>query len=456
VQNYEGAGMFRIPYIYTNLPLMSLISKNKKQETYWWPLGMTWVLLLLFTWITNGFPEFFLIAKRFLTGDLTALKQTNTATIPVVTACVVVMIPMLILLSTILEKQVAKHSGNFHISIPQRLFAVITITMFFEELLARLVPLEWMTKIPLLGGGITFYLLYFGGNIVWSLCHLVNIQTKQNRHWSLLLRWILPPFVTGTFFTMIFTSHGFFAALATHTIYNMVLLSANSNIHFAPGRMLLSFYHLVFLGVYSWLFFGVRGHHLFDIQLALRDSGWEFIDYFLLVGVLTTAVFFLLEFLWYDLEQTHTIKEYMLNLVYTSLLAAAAYPAIQLINYLFSVNLLIVTVGIAAGITFIERSRSGSAISRLFWKSQLITVVLVIIHVAEGSMGIFLILPLLLHQLGERVIRLKHNPVIGDLIFYCIYDAVTCKISIRAAFQICYQHYRLSKELTENKGNHAK
>jgi hypothetical protein len=370
---------------------------------------MTWIFLLVFTWITNGFPEFFLIVKHFLTGNLAAIKQTDTAAIPVVTACVVAMLPMMILLFLTLEKLVFKHAEDLQIFIPQRLFASITIAVFLEELLARFVPLAWMTKIPLFNGIIAFYLLYFGGNVIWSLCHLTNFQTKQNRNWILKLLWILPPFITGTFYTMIFTSHGFFAALATHTVYNMVMLSANSNIPYSPSRMLLSFYHLVFLGVYSWLFFGVRDHYLLDIPVVFENqkSSWGFIDYFLLVGVLTTAAFFLLEFLQYDLERTHTKKEYMLNLVYTGLLAAAAYPVIQLINNLLKVNLLIVAVGIAAGITFIEKSRSGSAISRLFWKSVLISVILVIIHAADSWTAVFLLIPYLLHHLGERAFRLS-------------------------------------------------
>jgi hypothetical protein len=175
--------------------------------------------------------------------------------------------------------------------------------------------------------------------------------------------------------------------------------------------MLLSFYHLVFLGVYSWLFFGVRDHHLLDIPVVFenQESSWGFIDYFLLVGVLTTTTFFLLEFFRYDLEQTHTNKEYMLNLVYTGLLAAVAYPAIQLINNLLPVNLLIVAVGIATGITFIERSRSGSAISRLFWKSVLISVILMIVHAAGSWTAVCLFIPYLLHHLGERAIRLGFN-----------------------------------------------
>jgi hypothetical protein len=57
--------MFRIPYIYTNLPLMSVVSKYKKQETSWWSIGMTWVFLLVFTWITNEFPEFSLSPNIF-------------------------------------------------------------------------------------------------------------------------------------------------------------------------------------------------------------------------------------------------------------------------------------------------------------------------------------------------------------------------------------------------------
>jgi hypothetical protein len=47
--------------------------------------------------------------------------------------------------------------------------------MFLEELLARFIPLEWMTKIPLLSGIIAFYLLYMGGE-----CDLEFVSSREH------------------------------------------------------------------------------------------------------------------------------------------------------------------------------------------------------------------------------------------------------------------------------------
>lgn len=404
--------MLRIPYIYANLPLMSLTSKYKKQQLAWWSLGMTWVLVLLFAWRTNGFMEFFHIAKSFLTGDLAAVRDVDTTALPIITAMIAVLIPIKIALLPVLEKQTAEQTDILHIPSPQRLFAVIMITMACEELLARFFFLELMPRI--LAGNVFFYLLFFSGNIIWAMLHWLNIADKKNRK----LITVLPPFISGIFYTMIFVSHGFFAALCAHTLHNMVLLSANCRTHFSPSRFLLWFYHFIFLGVYSLMFFVVRNHSLSDITLVVRNEvkNWIFLDYLFLVGVLTTAAFLLLELLWYDLERNLTNKEYLLNLAFISVFMSLAYLAIHQTETIFKESTLVVTVGLAVCITFLEKAMSGSGITRLFWKSILIAIVLVIVHTANAWTAIFLFLPFLLHQLGERVLRLSFN--YGGLIFY--------------------------------------
>jgi hypothetical protein len=192
-------------------------------------------------------------------------------------------------------------------------------------------------------------------------------------------------------------------------IYDMVLFSANYRIKFSPSRFILSFYHLFFLGVYSLLFFKVRNHSFLEIKLALEKKGeeWAFIDYFSLVGVLTTATFLVLEVLWYDLERTPTRKEYMLNLVYTGPLMTVAYLVMKLTNSLFTGSLLVIALGLAIGITFLEKSMSESGVARLFWKSLLLTSVIDIMQATSIGTALLLLLPFLLQQSGERWIRLN-------------------------------------------------
>jgi hypothetical protein len=388
---------------------MSLATKQKKQKTVWWTLGMTWVLLLLYTWETDGFMAFFHISKYFLTGDLGAVRNVNTTAIPVVAAAVVLLIPLIIILALITKKQVSKHADDFLIPSPQRMFAVIMITMLGEELLARFLFLGLMTKIPTLDGTLAFYLLFLGGNTLWAFLHLLNIANRQGLTLLFILVWVLPSFIGGIFYTMIYASHGFFAALSTHVLYNMVMLSANCRTRFSPSRLVLSFYHLVFLGGYGLLFFGVRNHSLSDIKLALGNqvTNWQFIDYLSLVGVLTTVTFLVLELLWYDLEQNHTRKEYLQILLYTCLLLVLAYFAIKWIDFLFQGNMLIATASLAVCITFIEKVKSGSGISRLFWKCLLLTFVIQIMQVTDWRTALFVLLLFLMYQFGERALRLS-------------------------------------------------
>jgi hypothetical protein len=239
---------------------------------------------------------------------------------------------------------------------------------------------------------------------------------------------VIPVFISGTFFTMIYTAYGFWEAFFAHVLHNMVMLCANYRIRFSPSRLLLSFYHLAFLGIYSLLFFGVRNHSFADFQLIFGNKGinWEFIDYLSLVGTLTTATFLLLELMGYDLERTHTHKEYLLNLVWTGLLLIIAYLTISLTGSHFQESKLIIAVGLAVGITFIEKAKSGSGISRLFWKSQLLTAVLIAIPTTDESTALFLFLPFLLHQLGERVFRLNLGQML-DYFWYSLYSSHSYK-----------------------------
>jgi hypothetical protein len=398
--------MHRIPFLYANLPLMSLASKQKKQKVAWWTLGMTWFLLLLFTWETDGLNGFLHISKGFLKGDLATIRNLGSTTmLPTLTAIVVVLIPTMIAIALILERVSKQTENTFRLQSPERLFAVVMITLFCEELLARFLFLGLLPRIPKLDGDFFFYLFFLGGNILWAWIHLRNFENKRDRK----LIMVLPQFVGGIFLTIIYVSHGFFAALGAHVIYDMVLFSANYRIKFSPSRFILSFYHLFFLGVYSLLFFKVRNHSFLEIKLALEKKGeeWAFIDYFSLVGVLTTATFLVLEVLWYDLERTPTRKEYMLNLVYTGPLMTVAYLVMKLTNSLFTGSLLVIALGLAIGITFLEKSMSESGVARLFWKSLLLTSVIDIMQATSIGTALLLLLPFLLQQSGERWIRLN-------------------------------------------------
>lgn len=414
--------MHRIPFIiYPHVLLMSLASKQKKEKAAWWSLGMTWILLLVFTWAAGGFPAFFEIARNFFTGDLAAVKELGGSNmVPVIAATSAVLIPMMVAISSILDKHVPPEtSQNLRNTSPKRLFAIVMITLLCEELLFRFPFLGLMTKIPKLDGTGFFYLLSVIGNLLFAWVHLMMNFSRQDRKWII----VLPQFVGGIFLTMIYASHGFFAAFGAHVIYDMIVFCANKHISFQLSRFILSFYHLFFLGVYSLLFFGVRDHSLLDIKLVVENGipNWGFIDYCSLVGILTASTFLVLELLWYDLEQVSPS-----NLVNIGLLVSLAYLAVLLINNYLPEYLLISTVGAATTITFLEKSISESGVSRLFWKSVLLTFVILIMQKADWETALCVLLLFLLHQLVEGYIRFLgplHYPtyflhIYGQLVYF--------------------------------------
>ncbi len=416
--------MLRFPLIYAQLPLLALVKKQREQKPTWWTMCMTWVLIFIFTWVTDGFGSFFSISGNFLRGDLVARAHGSSAS--TIAAGVVVLVPIMIAILPIIQKQVADQTDDsFRTKSPQRLFAMIMTTLLVEELFARLLFLGLMTRIPGLGGTLFFYLFSLSGNILWSLLHLRNFTNKRDRK----LIMVLPQFIQGLCFTMIYVSHGFFAALMVHVIYDMVLLCTDCRTLFRPSRLLLSLYHLVFLGISAFLFFGMRNRSLLDIG-SLEDSApnWTSADYLYLVSLLTAGISLLLEMLRYDLERAKNGKEFLSNLGCFGFFLVLTYPVILLMDVFFPGNFVIQVIGVSILITFLEKTISGSGVARLFWKSLLITsMVVMVVQVTDQGTALLLLLPYLLHQLGERAIMLSYSSWFSlkrlDLVLMTAYGA---------------------------------
>lgn len=268
--------MLRFSMIYAHLPLLGLVAKQRKQKPTWWTMFATWVLICVFSWMTGGFGSFYSISEDFLSGDLSAARMHSNAA-PTIAAAVAVLVPVLIAILPIIQKQVADQSNDmFRTKSPQRLFAMIMVRLLEEELFARFLFLGLMTRIPGLGGTLCFYLFALCGNILWTLLHLRMFPNKKDRK----LVVVLPQFIQGLFYTMIFVAHGFFAALMAHVIFDMVLFCTDRRIVFRPSRLLLSLYHLIFFGVFASLFFGMRNRSLLDIvSVENLAPDWTSVDY---------------------------------------------------------------------------------------------------------------------------------------------------------------------------------
>ncbi len=100
---------------------------------------------------------------------------------------------------------------------PMPLFTVV----FFEELMARGLFLGLGTLI--FKGDIAFYILFFLGNAIWALIHLTNYTDEKER--SILK--VIPQFISGLVFTYIFVRYGFFVAILSHFLFNVILMSTS-------------------------------------------------------------------------------------------------------------------------------------------------------------------------------------------------------------------------------------
>jgi hypothetical protein len=257
----------------------------------------------------------------------------------------------------------------------------------------------------------------------------MNFENKQDRK----LIMVLPQFIGGIFFTMIYVSNGFFAALFAHVICDMVLFCSDYCIPFRLSRLVLSLYHLCFLAVCSLVFFILLDHPITDVLSVLSDqtTHWSFIDYFVVVGVWTSASALLLEVLWYDLEKPKSLEEFFYNWFYISLSLVVAYIVLWKLQPVFTGNLVIV-ISLAVCIIGIDKTTSGSGVARLFWKSFLLSGMLLLVQKANSGVAICLFLPFLLHQYGERIIRANFAFHVRYSLFLEYIWRVTCH---RAVFE---------------------
>jgi hypothetical protein len=229
---------------------------------------------------------------------------------------------------------------------------------------------------------------------------------KEERKWFM----VIPQFLGGIFFSMIYVSHGFFAALMTLIIYDIVLFSTYRKTLFEWNRFkYLCFYHLMwFIGGMIW-FLVVNDRLLSEIWRFFTISPhaipcWGSADYLLTTILLLSAASLLLEFLWYDREQESaiTIKR---NILLSTTLLFLSYPVIIGVETHFPGNFFIKITCIAALMVSLERTNSSSGVDRLFWKSLLVAKIFSIMQFLDLVSIIWMTILFLLYQAGERVTR---------------------------------------------------
>lgn len=427
--------MIHLSANYIHLPFMST-AKNKqtKQPLAWPSLAGTWLCITVFAWTTGGFNTFSQLAVHFLTGNLEATKaQASTNAAAIVTATAAVLVPAMIILCIVLSMLSEDDEDEEPLKRPEHQFALNMAVLTGEELVTRLLFLGLLPKVPGLDGKTAFFSLLLLGNVIWSALHLLT-----NRKWLL----VLPQFVGGPILSMIYVSHGFFATLMTHIMYDMVMYSAYGSIRLNIPYWLKvrCSYHLLWLAGGVICFKTMTPHSLLSVwQFFLTESikvnglpRWNTTDYVLAALLLLATVMLLLEILGYDLERErvrNTRRNWLLFIVFLSL----SYPIILVLKTFLLGDFYIKATVTVILLVSMEKTRSLSGVARLFWKSLLYAQLFSIMLILNGRGIISFLVLFLIYQTGERILRYG----------YAFYPIRYAGILFRAAISL---HYILVKQ----------
>ncbi len=138
-----------------------------------------------------------------------------------------------------------------------------------------------------------FYICFIAGNAIWALVHLSNYKSESERS---PLR-VVPQFVAGLFLTYVFVRYGFWVALMTHYLYNLVLLASFKKQRVGQAAAVRLGYYLILLAG-SALAAGQMGISVTSIspwlngQMVPLDSFgfWQYLVILLLIGSAVDAI----------------------------------------------------------------------------------------------------------------------------------------------------------------------
>lgn len=245
-----------------------------------------------------------------------------------------------------------------------------------------------LTQFPLFSGDVGFYFLFLVGNGSWALFHVWNYRNVDDQHWFR----VLPQFIGGIFFTIIFVKYGLLAAILSHFACNAVLFAFDKKQrtdHIDMGLVAIA-------ALFTVAMYELIGSRLSDVKIWFEPTlesfalpGWSLWDYVFLTVFVEASANLLFGMLLYDrsnvgaaLKEKGKEKSYrglhpltflisvaIIFVVVMGLILGALYGAFALLGYVFSdVPTRILMLGI--GITMLSaKSSSLSAMSRTFWSS---------------------------------------------------------------------------------------
>lgn len=194
-----------------------------------WSFVATYCLLAAIAWYTDGFALVISDLKLFFSGEALSIAVLTGDYIKLLSytaASIVIDLPMVALAAFVSYLLDGNHTGEHGVSsllnlkeeapLFKRLFKLVVL----EELYARGLFLGILLSIAP-QNAILLYLLFLIGNGTWALVHLSNFKKQSDRKVSR----VLPQFVSGIFFTLIFLKFGLIGAIFSHFAFNALLFA---------------------------------------------------------------------------------------------------------------------------------------------------------------------------------------------------------------------------------------
>lgn len=338
--------------------------------------GLLFIVLVVTALYLNGYSVLWQAVTDMITGSLLKARVIDHSLLGLLgalSAVVTLAIPLCVgagmlgdkIYGSVKSHAVAKMFGGI-----RNHYLLMTATVTAEEVFARFLFLG--LPLWIFGGHLPlawFWVLFLVGNSLWAVVHLTNYQNPEERH---LLR-VLPQFLGGVFFTVIFLKFGFFGALVVHLAYNNLLFSMMRKGVFNRGELLAILWHGFVAAVSAFFLFYKSGKSLLNMTYWLNSNatgyqipGWSTMDYLWGVLLATSLLFIIGDLMQFDLycadNQQH-VYDNLLKAVSIVVFAFGAFFGLQAVGVPFEMRIAVM----AFIFMVISRTASGSGMSRIFW-----------------------------------------------------------------------------------------
>ncbi len=268
---------------------------NAKLQGLWSTFGL--LAILLFATLTGGvsYGELLTNVGAFLLGNLNAVplgaNENLFTQVLNIAAIIVMMIVAAYAVGLVTNQKTKSYAMEEMERMLERGPWLLFVVVLVEEIIARWlfvgVIAQWI------GGTVAFYICFIAGNAIWALVHLSNYKSESEKS---PLR-VIPQFVGGLFLTYVFVRYGFWVALMTHYLYNLVLLASFKKQRVGQAAAVRLGYYLILLAG-SALAAGQMGISVTSIspwlngQMVPLDSFgfWQYLVILLLIGSAVDAI----------------------------------------------------------------------------------------------------------------------------------------------------------------------